>query len=209
MSQIPIVTHEDEVALAKLDVELADIIKKIGKKIGQLSSQERSLGDSYQDYSKLLAEYARKMRDISKQMEVLAREERSGIEAAEVDAFKKKIAAVDDQTKKIETYYDRMKDLAVHKESLTKKMDEYAALMVENAKIRKKIVEFGLRIEKEKNKMIAADSLSKLEDDLKDTERDFERSKKELEKKWDQLVQERAEVNGMWIAYKNSIDKFE
>jgi hypothetical protein len=81
--------------------------------------------------------------------------------------------------------------------------------MVENAKIRKRIVEFGLRIEKEKNKMIAADSLSKLEDDLKDTERDFERSKKELEKKWDQLVQERTEVNGMWIAYKNSIDKFE
>jgi len=192
-----------------LDVELADVIKRIGRKIAQLSAKEKDLGNSYQEYSKILADYVHKMRDKSKQMEVLAREERSGIEDGEVADFKKKITATEEQMKKIENYYDRLKDLAVHKESITVKMDEYAGLIIENAKIRKKIVEFGLRIEKEKNKMIAADSLSKLEDELKDTEREFERSKKELEKKWEQVQQEKNEINGMWIALKGAVDKFE
>ena len=138
---MPIVTHEDEIALARLDVELADIIKKLGKKIGNLSESEKALGNSYQDYCKILGEYTRKMRDISKQMEVLAREERSGIEDQEVTDFKTKIDTVDDQIKKLENYYSRLKDLAVHKEGLTRKMDEYAALVIENAKIRKKIVQ--------------------------------------------------------------------
>ncbi len=106
--------------------------------------------------------------------------------------FKTKIDTVDDQIKKLENYYSRLKDLAVHKEGLTRKMDEYAALVIENAKIRKKIVQAGQKIETEKNKMVAAENLSNIEDGLKDIERDFERSKKEVEKKWEQLVQERA-----------------
>ena len=57
--------------------------------------------------------------------------------------------------------------------------------------------------------MVAAENLSNIEDGLKDIERDFERSKKEVEKKWEQLVQERTEVNGMWMAFKDSIDNFE
>jgi uncharacterized protein YdiU (UPF0061 family) len=206
---MPIVTHEDEIALAKIDGEVALALKSVSKKITELASEETKLANMYQSYSKLVREYAMRLRDKSKQMDTLAREERSGIEKKEVDAINKKVLNVDEQIKKIEGYYDRMKDLAVHKSGLTKRLDEYADLIVENAKIRKKIVELGLKIEKEKSKLVVADNLEKLENERKDIERDFERSKKELDKKWDQLVQERSEVNTMWISLKDATDGIE
>jgi hypothetical protein len=207
--KMPIVTHEDEILLARLDVELAQIFSKLAKKISGLGNAEKSLGELYQDYTKELQLYVRKMRDKSKQMEILAREERSGVEKSDVNDFKKNILDVDEQIKMLEGYYDRMKDLAIQKKNLIKKMDDYSKLTVNNAKIRKAIVELGLKIEKDKNKMIAANDMSKNEDKLKDYEREFERSKKELDKKWEQVVEERSEVNNFWQALKDSIDNFE
>ena len=209
MNNMPIITHEDEILLAKVDVEVSDMFKKLASKIDKISDAEKSLGEMYQDYTKDLQEYARKMRDKSKQMEILAREERSGVEKAEVDDYKKKIVDVEEQIKMIEGYYDRLKDLAGQKRSMTKKMEEYVKLVQANAKIRREIVELGLKIEKDKNKMVAAESISKVEDKLKDSEREFERSKKEMDKKWEQLVEERGEVNAMWKAFKGAVDEFE
>jgi hypothetical protein len=205
----PIITHEDEILLAKIDVEVADMFGKLAGKINKISDFERSLGELYQDYTKDLQEYVRKMRDKSKQMETLAREERSGIEKGEVDGYKKIITDVDEQIKMLEGYYTAIKDLASIKKSLTKRMDEYVKLVDHNAKIRREIVEIGLKIEKDKNKMVAAESISKNEDKLKDTEREFERSKKEMEKKWEQISEERGEVNAMWKAFKTAVDEFE
>jgi phage-related tail protein len=206
---MPIITHEDEILLAKIDVEVSEMFKKIASKIDKISDAEKSLGEIYQDYTKDLQEYARKMRDKSKQMEILAREERSGVEKAEVDDYKKKIVDVEEQIKMIEGYYDRLKDLAGQKRSMTKRMEEYVKMVQVNAKIRREIVELGLKIEKDKNKMVAAESISKVEDKLKDSEREFERSKKEMDKKWEQLVEERGEVNAMWKAFKAAVDEFE
>ena len=206
---MPIVTHEDEILLAKIDQEVAGLFSKLAKKIDTIAGAERKLGELYQGYTKDLQNYSRKMRDKSKQMDVLAREERSGVEASDVKEYKKKIGDVDEQVKMIEGYYDRIKDLAAQKKGMTKRMEEYTKLTISNSKIRKKIVELGLRIEKDKNKMVAADSISTTEDKLKDTERDFERSKKELGKKWEQLIEERTEVNAMWSAFKDAIDEFE
>ncbi|WP_371801819.1 hypothetical protein [Candidatus Lokiarchaeum ossiferum] len=206
---MPIITHQDLIELAKIDVEVASDFGKIAKKIETIASAEKKMGELYQSYTKDLSNFVRKMKDKSKQMEVLAREENSGVDDADVKAYKQRVAEVTDQIKALEGYYDRTKDLALQKKGMVKRMEEYNKLVVNNAKIRKRIVEIGLRIEKEKNKMVAADSLSKTEDALKDTEREFERSKKEMEKKWEQLVEERAEVNAMWAALKDSIEDFE
>lgn len=206
---MPIVTYQDEFLLSKIDVELSHILSGLSRGIGQISGHEKKLGELYQNYTKNLGKYVRKMRDKSKQMEILAREDRSGIEAADVKEYKKRIAAVDDQIQMIEGYYDRIKDLSLQKVTLTKRMNEYAKLMVTHAKNRKVIVDIGLRIEKEKSKMVAAESISKNEDKLKDLDREYERSKRELEKKWVQLEEERAEVNQLWQALKDSIDDFE
>lgn len=206
---MPIVTHQDEYLLSKIETELAKLLNTLARDIDSIKSQEKKLGEMYQFYTKDLGKYIRKMRDKSKQMDVLAREDRSGITKAEVDAYKKQIQKVDDRIRMIEGYYDRLKDLALQKNNLIKRMSEYAKLMVSHAKIRDYIVDIGLKIEKEKNKMVAAESISRNEDKLKDAEREFERSKKELDKKWAQLEEEREEVNQMWKALKDSIDSFE
>ena len=57
--------------------------------------------------------------------------------------------------------------------------------------------------------MVAAESISKDEDRMKDVDREFERSNKELAKKWEQILEERSEVNEVWNALKDSIDEFE
>ena len=206
---MPIITHQDEILLAKIDVEVAQLFSKLSSTIDSIASAEKKMAGMYQNYTKDLQNYVRHLRDKSKQMEILGREERSGIEEADVKQIKKRVQGVDDQIHMIEAYYDRLKDLSLQKSGMTKRMREYSKLVVINAQIRKKIVNIGLKIEKEKNKMVAADSLSKLEDSLKDIEREFERSKKELIKKWDQIIEEKAEVNEVWQGLKDSIDSFE
>ena len=206
---MPIVTHEDAIELAKLDVEVAHLFIKIAHKINSLGSQEKKLGEMYQSYGKDLQVYLRKLRDKSKQMDVLSREDNSGVDSEDVSECKKRIHDVDDQIKMIEGFYDRLKDLALQKKGLTKKMEEYSKLVVINARIRKSIVLIGLKIDKAKNKMVAAESISKDEDRMKDVDREFERSNKELAKKWEQILEERSEVNEVWNALKDSIDEFE
>ena len=111
---MPIVTHEDEIELAKLDVEVAQIFTKLAHKIDSLGSQENKLGEMYQSYGKDLQLYLRKLRDKSKQMDVLAREEHSGVDSSEVTEVKKTIHDVDDQIKMIEGFYDRLKENSKH-----------------------------------------------------------------------------------------------
>ena len=206
---MPIVTHEDAIELAKLDVEVAHLFTKIAHKINNLGSQEKKLGDMYQSYGKDLQVYQRKLRDKSKQMDVLSREDNSGVESEDVSECKKRIHDVTDQIKMIEGYADRLKDLSLQKKGLIKKMEEYSKLVIHNARIRKNIVLIGLKIDKAKNKMVAAESISKDEDKMKDVDREFERSNKELAKKWEQILEERSEVNESWNALKDSIDEFE
>ena len=206
---MPIVTHEDELVLSKLDIEVARQRKNIISRIKKIRKQEEKLGNLYQKYTKDLQDLARKMRDKMKQMEILAREDRSGITDSDVTEFKEDVKDVEDRIQAIEIYYDRIKDLALQKQGIIDRMDEYISMVVPHSKLREDIVELGLKIEKEKNKMVAADSLSKLEDKLKDKQREFDRSKHELHKKWEQVQEERDEVNKMWLALKDSIEGFE
>ncbi len=182
---------------------------RLAGKIESIAKAEKRMGEMYQSYSKDLMIYVRKMRDKSKQMETLAREGGSGVNESEVKDYKRRIQSVDDKIKMIEGYYDRMKDLSMQKIGMIKRMKEYNNLVVLNSRIRKKIVDIGISIEKEKNKMVAADDMSKREDHLKDIEREFERNKKELQKKWETLEEERSEVNSMWHALKDCMGDFE
>ncbi len=206
---MPIITYEDEKLLGRLDIEVARQYNTIASRIKQITKQEVKLGDSYQKYTKDLQDLTRKMRDKSKQMEILAREDRSGVSDTEVKAFKSQVASVDDRIKAIEIYSDRIKDLALQKQGIIDRLQEYTSMVVPFARLRQEIVDISLRIEKEKNKMVAADTLSKLEDKMKDKQREFDRSKNELQKKWSQVDDERAEVNKMWHALKDCVDDFE
>jgi predicted nucleic acid-binding Zn-ribbon protein len=204
---MPIVTHEDEKILSNLEIEIAKMMKDMSGKEKDIAAAEMKIADMYGDYCRFMGTYVRKMRDLSKQLEILSREERSGITKGEVDKNKAQIAHIDSIIGRKEKYYDKMKDLAVQKKSLLEKRVELAELLITSAKIRKEIVDIGLKIEEAKNKMIPAEKVATVEQRLKDLEREFERSKKDLEKKDEQLEKERAEVNTMWASIKATIDK--
>ena len=97
-----------------------------------------------------------------------------------------------------EGYYDKLKDLAIQKRSLLEKRIEYADIMISIARLRKKVVDAGIKIETAKNKMVAAEKIASTESKLKDLEREYNRKKKDLMKKAEQLEKERDEVNEMW-----------
>lgn len=203
---MPIVTHEDEKILAQLEVDVAKHMKEMSLKEKSISDQEIKVANMYADYCRFLGSYTRKLRDLSKQLEILSREERSGINSEDVDHNKARIARIEEKNSVYEQYYDKLKDLAIQKRSLLKKRIEYSQIIVEIAGLRKKIVDAGLKIEQQKNKMVPAEKIAVLETKLKDIEREFERRKKDLQKKEDQLEKERDEVNDMWKALKASIE---
>ncbi|MHA1821266.1 MAG: hypothetical protein ACTSVC_12385 [Promethearchaeota archaeon] len=206
---MPIVTHQDEKILGDLQIEIAKLLKEMSSKQKSISDLEVKLANAYTDYTRFLSFFVRKLRDLTKQLETLSREERSGISSNEVQKNKDWVNNVDEEIEKKEQYYDKLKDLAIQKKSLIQKRVEYANILIEMAKIRKKIVDVGMKIEEAKNKMIPVEKVANIEQRLKDLEREFERTKKELAKKEEQLIKEREEVNEMWNAFKDTISDME
>ncbi|MHA1112478.1 MAG: hypothetical protein ACTSRE_15390 [Promethearchaeota archaeon] len=195
---MPIVTHEDEKLLSNLEIEVAHMLKQMSSKEKSISHAEKKLADQYGDYTRFMGIFVRKLRDLSKQLEILSREDRSGITKEEVEDNKGYVRHLDSTIDLKEKYYDKLKDLAIQKKSLLEKRVEYANIMIEIARIRKKVVDAGLRIESAKNKMVAAEKIASTESKLKDLEREYNRKKKDLVKKSEQLEKERDEVNEMW-----------
>jgi hypothetical protein len=203
---LPIITTEDEKQLANLEVEIANMMKNLSQKEKLIAAAEVNIADMYAKYIRFLGLYVRKLRDLSKQLEILSREERSGITKEEVSRNKNMVNHIDDVIEVKEFYFDKLKDLAVQKKSLLVKRVEYADIMINTAKLRKKMVGIGLKIETAKNKMIPAEKVQSIEMRLKDIAREFERSKKDLTKKDEQMEKEREEVNEMWVSLKDVIN---
>jgi predicted nucleic acid-binding Zn-ribbon protein len=174
------------------------MLKQMSSKEKSISKAEKKLADQYGDYTRFMGIFVRKLRDLSKQLEILSREDRSGITKDEVDDNKQWVHHLDNAIDLKEKYYDKLKDLAIQKKSLLEKRVEYADIMIQIARIRKKVVDAGLRIEAAKNKMVAAEKIASTEAKLKDLEREYNRKKKDLMKKSEQLEKERDEVNEMW-----------
>lgn len=203
---MPIITTEDEKQLANLEIGIADMMKDLSQKEKSIAAAEVNIADMYAKYIRFLGLYVRKLRDLSKQLEILSREERSGITTEEVSRNKDMVNHIDDVIEVKESYFDKLKDLAVQKKSFLVKRVEYADILINTAKLRKKMVDIGLKIETAKNKMIPAEKVQTIEMKLKDISRDFERSKKDLIKKDEQMEKEREEVNEMWISLKDVIN---
>jgi hypothetical protein len=206
VTKLPIITTEDEKQLADLEIDIANMMKNLSQKEKLIAAAEVNIADMYSKYIRFLGLYVRKLRDLSKQLEILSREERSGITTEEVSRNKNMVNHIDDVIEVKESYFDKLKDLAVQKKSLLVKRVEYADILINTAKFRKKMVDIGLKIETAKNKMIPAEKVQTIEMKLKDISRDFERSKKDLIKKDEQMEKEREEVNEMWVSLKDVIN---
>ncbi len=205
----PIVTHEDDKALANLERDESGMLKSIAGTDSKIFSTLAKLGDVYNKSMQEKERYLRKKRDVSKQMEILAREDRSEITKEEVDSYKDQINEEADLIEKQRLFLDALKDLGIQGEALVAKKKDYADAISEMAKQRMKVVGISVKLEKAKNTMQVAEKLQAIEDALKDEERNYERVKRDLEKKYDALIQERDEINKLWSKLKDSIQEFQ
>ncbi len=203
----PIITHEDELELVKMEKELAAQLKKVAKWQRTISGSQRKLADNLAKMNIARQILNRIYRDIFKQMKTLAIEHRSNVNEEEVNIFQDIIHANDRYIEANPNYVNAMKDLIVKKEDLAARSVFLANALGELASKRSIIIKKALSIEKTKNKLIEGAKLTELENQLNDSQREFDRAKNIMLKEIEQFLQARAELNDLWLKLKESISE--
>ncbi|MFW9897752.1 MAG: hypothetical protein ACFFDO_00630 [Candidatus Thorarchaeota archaeon] len=203
----PIITHEDELELVKMEKELAAQLKKVAKWQRTISGSQRKLADNLAKMNIARQILNRIYRDIFKQMKTLAIEHRSNVNEEEVNIFQDIIHANDRYIEANPNYVNAMKDLIVKKEDLAARSVFFANALGELASKRSIIIKKALSIEKTKNKLIEGAKLTELENQLNDSQREFDRAKNIMLKEIEQFLQARAELNDLWLKLKESISE--
>lgn len=201
----PIITHQDELELAKAEMELVSQFKKLAKAQSALIGSQKKYAENLMRTNNTREMLNRTFRDVLKQMQTLAREHRSNIKDEEVNLYKDIISKNDDYVKANNTYLNAIKDIAVQKEYLVQKKEEFVDALAELADKRSIVIKKALDAEKAKNKLIDGDKLNILDQQLNDVQRDFDRARDILIKKIYQFTEVRDEINTLWIKLKDTI----
>lgn len=146
----------------------------------------------------------RTMRDVFKQMKMLAREHKSNVKEKDVTLLKELIKQSDQYIENTNKYIDAIKELALKKEYLTQKQEELAESLENMAKQREAVIKKALEVEKVKNKMADQSKLDQLDQELNDQQRRFDRARDIFLKKIEQFMEVRKETNELWTALKNA-----
>lgn len=203
----PIITHEDELELAKMEKELVSQFKKLAKAQSALISSQKKYAENISKTNITREMVNRTFRDVLKQMQTLVRERRSNIKDEEVKLFHEIIQKNDAYIKSNNKYLNAIKDLAVKKEYLVEKKEEFVSALSDVADRRSVVIKKALDVEKAKNKLIDGDKLNILDQQLNDVQRDFDRTRDILLKKVHQFNEVRNEINALWIKLKDTIDE--
>ena len=203
----PIITHEDELELAKMEKELVSQFKKLAKAQSALISSQKKYAENISKTNITREMVNRTFRDVLKQMQTLVRERRSNIKDEEVKLFHEIIQKNDAYIKSNNKYLNAIKDLAVKKEYLVEKKEEFVSALSDVADRRSVVIKKALDVEKAKNKLIEGDKLNILDQQLNDVQRDFDRTRDILLKKVHQFNEVRNEINVLWIKLKDTIDE--
>ncbi len=201
----PIITHEDELELAKTEKELVSQFKKLAKAQSALIDSQKKYAENLMRTNNTREMLNRTFRDVLKQMQTLAREHRSNIKDEEVKLYKEIIQKNDDFIKANNTYLNAIKDIAVQKEYLVQKKVEFVNALADVANRRSNVIKKALDVEKAKNKLIDGDKLNILDQQFNDVQRDFDRARDILLKKIYQFTEVRDEINSLWIKLKDTI----
>ncbi|MFX1417401.1 MAG: hypothetical protein ACFE9N_00630 [Promethearchaeota archaeon] len=201
----PIITHEDELELAKMEKELVSRFRKLAKSQSALINSQIKYAENITKANINREMLNRTFRDVLKQMQTLAREHRSNIKDEEVKLYKEIIQKNDDYIKGNNIYLNAIKDLAVQKEYLVQKKEEFVNALADVADKRSVVIKKALDVEKAKNKLIDGDKLNILDQELNDVQRDFDRARDILLKKIYQFTEVRDEINTLWIKLKDTI----
>ncbi|MFX1344227.1 MAG: hypothetical protein ACFFAI_03910 [Promethearchaeota archaeon] len=203
----PIITHEDELELAKMEKELVSQFKKLSRAQSTLISSQQKYAENISKANITREMLNRTFRDVLKQMQTLAREHRSNIKDEEVKLFQEIIRENDEYIKGNNIYLNAIKDLAVQKEYLVAKKNEFVEALSELANKRSIVIKKALDVEKAKNKLIDGDKLNILDQELNDVQRDFDRARDILLKKIHQFIEVRDEINTLWLKLKDTVSK--
>jgi len=203
----PIITHEDELELSKLERELMTQIRKLAKAQSTLIDSQKKYAENLKKATLTREMLNRTFRDVLKHMQTLVREKRSNIKDEEVRLFQDIIHKNDGYIEVNNKYIDSIKDIAVKKDYLVEKKYEFASALNEVANRRSIVIKKALSVEKKKNDLIEGEKMKLLESGLNDTQRDFDRARDILLKKIHQFLEVKNEVDELWVNLKNSVDK--
>ncbi|MHA2400917.1 MAG: hypothetical protein ACXADU_18775 [Promethearchaeota archaeon] len=201
----PIITHQDELELAKSEKELISHFKKLSKAQNGLINSQQKYAESISKANIEREMLNRSFRDVLKQMQVLAREHKSNIGDEEVKLYQDIIQQNDKYIKANNTYLNAIKDLAVQKEYFIAKKEEFVDSLSDLANSRTAVIKKALDVEKAKNKLIDGDKLNMLDQELNDVQRNFDRARDILLKKISQFLEVRDEVNALWLKLKDTV----
>jgi len=204
----PIITHQDELELAKSEKELVSQLRKLAKAQRTLISSQERYAENISKANITRDMLNRTFRDVLKQMQTLAREHRSNIKDEEVKLYQEIIKENDEYIKANTTYLNAIKDLAIQKEYLIEKKEEFLEALSNVADKRSAVIKKALNAEKAKNKLIDGDKLNILDQELNDVQRDFDRARDILIKKIHQFKEVREEINALWLKLKDTIKEF-
>jgi len=203
----PIITHEDELILAKTERELVSQLKKLARAQNSLISSQKKYAEDLTKANLAREMLNRTFRDVLKQMETLVREKRSNIKDEEVKLFQDIIHKNDEYIEANAKYIDAIKNLTVKKEYFIEKKQEFADALSEVAGKRSTVIKKALTVEKTKNKLIEGEKLKILDSELNDVQRDFDRARDVLLKKIHQFLEVRDEIDKLWTKLKDSVSK--
>jgi len=201
---LPIITHEDELLLADTEDSLASDLENLAKEQGKVIKAQLKLADQISDMNIKRDSANRTFRDALKQMQVLLREQKSNVREEEVNHFEDIIRDNDKFIDASNKYLNAIKDLATRKKYYIDKIEEFAEALEEVADKRKDVVKKGLDVEKAKNKMIEGEKLQRIDQELNDVQREFDRARDVLIKKIEQFKEVRGEINDLWMELKNT-----
>jgi len=203
----PIITVEDEISLAKNEKLLAAQLKKLAR-------WQKSIGSSQNKFAMDLAKMNierdklnRIFRDTFNQMQTIGRENNTNVGEEEVNMFQEIIHANDNYIELNNTYMTAIKDLAIRKQDLAARIEIFANALNELATRRTVVIKKTLGLEKSKDKLIETGKLTNLENQLTDSQREFDRARNIMLKEIEQFLQVRKELNELWINLKKSISE--
>jgi hypothetical protein len=204
---LPIITHEDELELAKTEQELVKQIKKHSRAQTALINSQQKYAENLTKANLTREMLNRTFRDVLKQMQTLVREKRSNIKDEEVNLFQEIIHQNDNYIESTKKYIDAIKNLTLKKEYFVEKKQDFANSLNEVAQRRSTVIKKALSVEKKKNDLIEGEKMKILETELNDIQREFDRARDVMIKSLNQFLQERDEVDSLWMKVKDSVSK--
>jgi len=205
----PILTPEDEIDLSKFEMELV-------KNWNKLINSKKSVTDAHMKLANLIIKensarelFLRTARDVYKQMKVLAREKMSNIDENDEKVVQNIIHVNENIFEKNKNYLNALKDLGLQREYLHSESQELTEALKDLSSKRKIVVRKALKIEQMKNRLIEGEKIDIIEQEFKDIQKEFDRSKGRYLKKVEHIESTRNEVNSLWNKLKDSIAGFD